>query len=225
MRAQSSSADAFRLSCSSSCVCIFCCVSAGLISPWNLPLYLLTWKIAPAIAAGNTVVAKPSEMTSVTAWMLCKLMEQAGRPGSSPHHPAVVQLCTNSLLPVSVCAGVPPGVVNIVFGTGPKAGSALVSHPEVPLISFTGSTATARVITELSAPYCKKLSLELGGKNPALVFADADLDQVIETSVRSSFSNQVTSVVILKIISKQRHRTEQTLSNFGECINLVKKLQ
>lgn len=95
-----------------------------------------------------------------------------------------------------------------MFGSGPKAGSALVSHPEVPLISFTGSTATARIITELSAPYCKKLSLELGGKNPALVFADADLDEVIETTVRSSFSNQVTSVVILKIITKLRHITE-----------------
>nr|XP_046228349.1 2-aminomuconic semialdehyde dehydrogenase isoform X1 [Scatophagus argus] len=136
---------------------------AGLISPWNLPLYLLTWKIAPAIATGNTVVAKPSEMTSVTAWMMCKLMQQAG---------------------------VPPGVVNIVFGTGPRAGNALVVHPDVPLISFTGSTATARHITERSAPFCKKLSLELGGKNPALIFADADLDQCIETTIRSSFSNQ-----------------------------------
>ncbi|XP_068197990.1 2-aminomuconic semialdehyde dehydrogenase isoform X1 [Antennarius striatus] len=136
---------------------------AGLISPWNLPLYLLTWKIAPAIATGNTVVAKPSEMTSVTAWMMCKLMEQAG---------------------------VPPGVVNIVFGLGPRAGNALVGHPDVPLISFTGSTATARLITERSAPYCKKLSLELGGKNPAVIFADADLDQCIQTTVRSSFSNQ-----------------------------------
>ncbi|XP_029965796.1 2-aminomuconic semialdehyde dehydrogenase isoform X3 [Salarias fasciatus] len=143
---------------------------AGLISPWNLPLYLLTWKIAPAIAAGNTVVAKPSEMTSVTAWMMCKLMEQAG---------------------------VPPGVVNIVFGTGPKAGDALVGHPDVPLVSFTGSTATAQRITERCAPYCKKLSLELGGKNPAIVFADADLDQCIETTVRSSFSNQVRSFVAL----------------------------
>nr|XP_057912714.1 2-aminomuconic semialdehyde dehydrogenase [Doryrhamphus excisus]XP_057912715.1 2-aminomuconic semialdehyde dehydrogenase [Doryrhamphus excisus]XP_057912716.1 2-aminomuconic semialdehyde dehydrogenase [Doryrhamphus excisus]XP_057912717.1 2-aminomuconic semialdehyde dehydrogenase [Doryrhamphus excisus]XP_057912718.1 2-aminomuconic semialdehyde dehydrogenase [Doryrhamphus excisus] len=136
---------------------------AGLISPWNLPLYLLTWKIAPAIAVGNTVVAKPSEMTSVTAWMMCKLMQQAG---------------------------VPPGVVNIVFGVGSRAGDALVGHPDVPLISFTGSTATARHITERSAPYCKKLSLELGGKNPALIFADADLDQCIKTTVRSSFSNQ-----------------------------------
>ncbi|XP_020797290.1 2-aminomuconic semialdehyde dehydrogenase [Boleophthalmus pectinirostris] len=136
---------------------------AGLISPWNLPLYLLTWKIAPAIAMGNTVVAKPSEMTSVTAWMMCKLMQKAG---------------------------VPPGVVNIVFGTGPRAGDALVGHPDVPLVSFTGSTLTAQRITERSAPYCKKLSLELGGKNPAIIFADADLDQCIETTVRSSFSNQ-----------------------------------
>uniref|UniRef100_A0A3P8URA8 Aldehyde dehydrogenase 8 family, member A1 n=1 Tax=Cynoglossus semilaevis TaxID=244447 RepID=A0A3P8URA8_CYNSE len=136
---------------------------AGLISPWNLPLYLLTWKIAPAIVTGNTVVAKPSEMTSVTAWMMCKLMQEAG---------------------------VPPGVVNIVFGTGPTAGDALVGHPEVPLISFTGSTLTAQRITERCAPYCKKLSLELGGKNPAVVFADADLDKCIETTVRSSFSNQ-----------------------------------
>ena len=92
---------------------------------------------------------------------------------------------------LSVSAGVPPGVVNIVFGTGPRAGNALVGHPDVPLISFTGSTATAQRITERSAPYCKKLSLELGGKNPALVFADADLDKCIETTVRSSFSNQV----------------------------------
>ncbi|KAM9354998.1 2-aminomuconic semialdehyde dehydrogenase-like [Pholidichthys leucotaenia] len=136
---------------------------AGLISPWNLPLYLLTWKIAPAIAAGNTVVAKPSEMTSVTAYMLCKLMKEAE---------------------------VPPGVVNIVFGTGPKAGDALVGHPDVPLISFTGSTTTAQRITERSAPYCKKLSLELGGKNPAIVFADADLEQCIQTTLRSSFANQ-----------------------------------
>jgi len=87
--------------------------------------------------------------------------------------------------------GVPPGVINIVFGTGQKAGEALVGHPDVPLVSFTGSTATAQRITVRSAPYCKKLSLELGGKNPALVFADADLDQCIPTTVRSSFSNQV----------------------------------
>ncbi|XP_018412442.1 PREDICTED: aldehyde dehydrogenase family 8 member A1 isoform X3 [Nanorana parkeri] len=141
---------------------------AGLISPWNLPLYLLTWKIAPAIACGNTVVAKPSEMTSLTAWMMCKLMEEAG---------------------------VPPGVINIVFGTGPKAGEALVCHPDVPLISFTGSTVTAQRIIEKSAPYCKKLSLELGGKNPAIIFEDANLEDCINTTVRSSFSNQVKGYV------------------------------
>uniref|UniRef100_A0A2K5RHY5 Aldehyde dehydrogenase 8 family member A1 n=1 Tax=Cebus imitator TaxID=2715852 RepID=A0A2K5RHY5_CEBIM len=141
---------------------------AGLISPWNLPLYLLTWKIAPAMAAGNTVIAKPSELTSVTAWMLCKLLNKAG---------------------------VPPGVVNIVFGAGPRVGEALVSHPEVPLISFTGSQPTAERITQLSAPYCKKLSLELGGKNPAIVFEDANLDECVPATVRSSFANQVRSYV------------------------------
>ncbi|XP_009490391.1 2-aminomuconic semialdehyde dehydrogenase isoform X3 [Pelecanus crispus] len=141
---------------------------AGLISPWNLPLYLLTWKIAPAIACGNTVVAKPSEMTSVTAWMMCKLLEKAG---------------------------VPNGVVNVVFGRGAKAGEALVCHPDVPLISFTGSTLTAQRITEKSAPHCKRLSLELGGKNPAIIFDDADLTQCIPTTLRSSFANQVRSYV------------------------------
>ncbi|XP_009073047.1 PREDICTED: aldehyde dehydrogenase family 8 member A1 isoform X3 [Acanthisitta chloris] len=141
---------------------------AGLISPWNLPLYLLTWKIAPAIACGNTVVAKPSEMTSVTAWMMCKLLEKAG---------------------------VPHGVVNMVFGTGAKAGEALVCHPDVPLISFTGSTLTAQRITEKSAPHCKRLSLELGGKNPAIIFDDADLSQCIPTTLRSSFANQVRNYV------------------------------
>ncbi|XP_009459012.1 PREDICTED: aldehyde dehydrogenase family 8 member A1 isoform X3 [Nipponia nippon] len=141
---------------------------AGLISPWNLPLYLLTWKIAPAIACGNTVVAKPSEMTSVTAWMMCKLLEKAG---------------------------VPHGVVNVVFGTGAKAGEALVCHPNVPLISFTGSTLTAQRIMEKSAPHCKRLSLELGGKNPAIIFDDADLTQCIPTTLRSSFANQVRSYV------------------------------
>ncbi|KAM5263070.1 2-aminomuconic semialdehyde dehydrogenase isoform 3-T3 [Ctenodactylus gundi] len=141
---------------------------AGLISPWNLPLYLLTWKIAPAIAAGNTVIAKPSELTSVTAWMLCKLLDKAG---------------------------IPPGVVNIVFGTGPRAGEALVSHPEVPLISFTGSQPTAERITVLSAPHCKKLSLELGGKNPAIIFEDANLEECIPATVRSSFANQVRSYI------------------------------
>lgn len=164
---------------------------AGLISPWNLPLYLLTWKIAPAVATGNTVVAKPSEMTSVTAWMMCQLLEEAGFP---------------------------PGVVNIVFGTGPRAGDALVSHPDVPLISFTGSTATARMITERSAPYCKKLSLELGGKNPAVIFADADMDQSISTTVRSSFSNQGEICLCTSRIFVERSIYPEFLTRFVEAV-------
>lgn len=136
---------------------------AGLISPWNLPLYLLTWKIAPALATGNTVVCKPSEMTSLTAFMLAEVMTEAG---------------------------VPDGVCNLVFGTGPRAGAALVQHPDVPLISFTGGTATARKIITDAAPHFKKLSLELGGKNPNIVFADADPLACLDGSVRAAFTNQ-----------------------------------
>jgi len=136
---------------------------AGLISPWNLPLYLLSWKIAPAIASGNTCVAKPSELTPLTAHRLAEL---------------------------SLEAGIPAGVINIVHGTGPKAGAAICEHPDVPLISFTGGTLTGAKVAAAAAPMFKKLSLELGGKNPNVIFADADLDEVIATSIRSSFWNQ-----------------------------------
>lgn len=136
---------------------------AGLISPWNLPLYLLTWKIAPAIAAGNCCVAKPSELTPLTANRLAGLVRDAG---------------------------IPPGVVNVVHGTGPSAGRALTSHPGVPLISFTGGTKTGADVMAAAGPLFKKVSLELGGKNPNLVFADADLDEAVATSIRSSFWNQ-----------------------------------
>jgi aminomuconate-semialdehyde/2-hydroxymuconate-6-semialdehyde dehydrogenase len=136
---------------------------AGLISPWNLPLYLLTWKIAPAIASGNTCVAKPSELTPLTA---------------------------NRLAELSLEAGIPPGVINIVHGLGPKAGQAIVEHPDVPLISFTGGTATGQIVARTAAPMFKKLSLELGGKNPNIIFADADLEAAVATSIRSSFWNQ-----------------------------------
>lgn len=135
----------------------------GLISPWNLPLYLLTWKIAPALAAGNCVVCKPSELTSKTAHMLGAILNQAG---------------------------LPKGVCNIILGLGSKVGAALVAHSDVPAISFTGGTLTARAIIEGSAPQYKKLSLELGGKNPNIIFADCDLDKCIETTIRSSFLNQ-----------------------------------
>ncbi len=136
---------------------------AGLISPWNLPLYLLSWKIAPAIASGNTCVAKPSELTPMTAHRLAEL---------------------------SLEAGIPNGVINIVHGLGNKAGAAICEHPDVPLISFTGGTVTGAKVAAAAAPKFKKLSLELGGKNPNLVFADADLDDAIATSIRSSFWNQ-----------------------------------
>src|SRR3954454_8050175 len=136
---------------------------AGLISPCTLPLYLLSWKIAPAIASGNTCVAKPSELTPLTA---------------------------NRLAELSLEAGIPPGVINIVHGYGNKAGRALTCHDDVEAISFTGGTVTGSAVAANAAPRFKKLSLELGGKNPNLIFADADLDDAIATTIRSSFWNQ-----------------------------------
>lgn len=133
------------------------------ISPWNLPLYLLTWKIAPALAAGNCVVAKPSEVTPMTAYLLSKL---------------------------SIEAGLPPGVLNILHGPGSEVGEALTTHPLVKAISFTGSTETGRKIAVAAAPYFKKLSLEMGGKNPTIIFADANYNKMLDTTIRSAFSNQ-----------------------------------
>lgn len=136
---------------------------AALISPWNLPLYLLTWKIAPALATGNTCVCKPSELTPMTAFLLGRVLQEAG---------------------------LPKGVCNIVHGLGAEAGDALTKHKDISLISFTGGTATASAIMQNAAPTFKKLSLELGGKNAALIFADADLEECLNTSVRSGFQNQ-----------------------------------
>jgi len=135
----------------------------GCISPWNLPLYLFTWKIAPALAVGCCVVAKPSEITPATAFYLS-------------------ELC--------IVAGLPPGVLNIIHGNGPNCGQAIVEHPGIKAISFTGGTATGRHLARTAAPMFKKLSLELGGKNPNLVFADCDLAAAVTTSIRSSFANQ-----------------------------------
>ena len=135
----------------------------GCISPWNLPLYLFTWKIAPALTAGNCVLAKPSEVTPVTAFLLSKICKEAG---------------------------LPDGVLNIIHGTGPGAGEAIVSHPAVKAISFTGSTRAGERIASIAAPKFKKLSLELGGKNPNIVFADCDWEKMMKTSIQSSFSNQ-----------------------------------
>lgn len=135
----------------------------GCISPWNLPLYLFTWKIAPALAAGNCVIAKPSEVTPVTAFLLGKI-------------------CTE--------AGLPDGVLNIVHGTGPNCGEAIVKHPKIKAISFTGSTRAGERIASIAAPMFKKLSLELGGKNPNIIFADCNWEKMMRTTLQSSFSNQ-----------------------------------
>ncbi len=135
----------------------------GLITPWNFPLHLLTWKVAPALACGNTAVAKPSEITPMTAYLLSTLCQEAA---------------------------LPEGVLNIVHGRGPKAGEAVVRHPKVTTISFTGGTVTGSAIAKITSPMFKKHSLELGGKNPNIIFADADMDEAVRESLRSSFANQ-----------------------------------
>ncbi len=134
----------------------------GCISPWNLPLYLFTWKIAPALAAGNAVVAKPSEITPATATLLGELALETG---------------------------LPPGVLNIVHGLGADVGEPLVAHPQVKAVSFTGSTAVGRRIAGIAGPQLKKVSLELGGKNATVVFADSDWRAHLDTLVRSAFQN------------------------------------
>ena len=136
---------------------------AACISPWNLPLYLLTWKIAPALAAGNTVVAKPSEVTPMTAYLFSK---------------------------ICIEAGLPKGVLNIVHGLGSKTGDPLTTHPDVPIVSFTGGTVTGKHIATVTAPMFKKVSLELGGKNPNIIFSDADFDKAVSMAARAAFTNQ-----------------------------------
>ena len=133
------------------------------ISPWNLPLYLFTWKVAPALAAGNCVVAKPSELTPVTAYLLSTWIKEAGFPD---------------------------GVFNVLHGLGPEVGEAMVTHPDIAAVSFTGGTTTGARIAGHVAPKFKKMSLELGGKNPAIIFEDADFEDALRTTLRSSFANQ-----------------------------------
>lgn len=167
----------------------------GCISPWNLPLYLFSWKIAPALAAGCTVVAKPSEVTPMTAYMLSNL-------------------CAD--------AGLPPGVLNIVHGLGPKVGSAIVGHRGVKAVSFTGGTKTGEEIARTAAPMFKKLSLELGGKNPNIIFADCNYEEMLATTVRSSFSNQGEICLCGSRIFVERPMYEQFKSDF---VGLVSKLK
>ncbi|HJU83773.1 MAG TPA: aldehyde dehydrogenase [Holophagaceae bacterium] len=135
----------------------------ALVTPWNLPLYLLSWKTAPALAMGNSIVAKPSEMTPLTATALAEILVEAGCP---------------------------PGVFNLIHGLGAEAGDALVSHPDVSLVSFTGGTATGAKVAAAAAPQFKKLSLELGGKNPSLIFADCDFEATVQGVARAAFLNQ-----------------------------------
>lgn len=135
----------------------------GCISPWNLPLYLFSWKIAPALAAGNTVVAKPSEITPYTAYLLTTVCHEIGLPS---------------------------GVLNVVHGLGNKVGAAIVESPKTKAIAFTGGTSTGRYINEVCARQFKKVSLELGGKNPNIIFDDCDFEDMLATTLRSSFTNQ-----------------------------------
>ena len=165
------------------------------ISPWNLPLYLFTWKIAPALAAGNTVVAKPSEVTPATAYLLSEILDEVGFPA---------------------------GVLNIVHGTGPNVGEPLVSHPEVPVISFTGGTATGARISSIAAPMFKKLSLELGGKNPNVIFADCDFDKMLRTTLQSSFANQGQICLCGSRILVERPLYDRFVAAFVEKVKALK---
>jgi len=168
---------------------------AGLIAPWNLPLYLLSFKLAPALMAGNTVVCKPSEMTSVTAWMLCKILKEVGLPS---------------------------GVCNIVFGLGGSVGEAIVTHPKIKIISFTGSTTVGKRIAALTATSMKKVSLELGGKNAAVVFDDADLEAAVAGVTRSSYANQGEVCLCTSRIFVQRSIYQEFLKRLTASVAAIK---
>lgn len=167
----------------------------GCISPWNLPLYLFTWKIAPALAAGNCVVAKPSEVTPYTAYLLGEVIKESGMPD---------------------------GVLNIVHGYGHRAGDAIVKHPKVKAISFTGGTKTGEYIAQTAAPMFKKLSLELGGKNPNIIFDDCDFDKMMATTVQSSFANQGQICLCGSRIFVQRGIYDLFKAEFVERVNNLK---
>jgi len=167
----------------------------GCISPWNLPLYLFSWKIAPALAIGNTVVAKPSEVTPYTAYLLSE---------------------------ICIEAGLPKGVLNIVHGLGHKVGAAITKHTDIPVISFTGGTVTGAEIIKTAGPMFKKLSLELGGKNPNIVFDDCDFDKALKTTVHSSFANQGQICLCGSRIFVQRGVYEKFKTAF---VNKVKQLK
>jgi len=169
--------------------------AVGCISPWNLPLYLFTWKIAPALAAGNCVVAKPSEVTPMTAYLLGEICNEAG---------------------------LPKGVLNIVHGLGTTTGQAIVEHPNIKAISFTGGTKTGAHIAKIAAPMFKKLSLELGGKNPNIIFDDCDYDNMLATTVRSSFANQGQICLCGSRIFVERSIYDRFKTDFIEAVSHLK---
>ncbi|MAY84925.1 MAG: 2-hydroxymuconic semialdehyde dehydrogenase [Flavobacteriales bacterium] len=168
---------------------------AACISPWNLPLYLFSWKIAPAIAAGNCVIAKPSEITPMTAYLLSE---------------------------ICVEVGLPAGVLNILHGYGHEIGNAMISHKSIPMISFTGGTATGRQIASIAAPQFKKMSLELGGKNAALIFDDCDYDRMLKTTVRSAFANQGQICLCSSRILVQKGIYDKFKKDFVEGVKALK---
>ena len=165
---------------------------AGCISPWNLPLYLFSWKIAPALAAGNTVVAKPSEVTPATAYLLSEILDEIGFP---------------------------KGVLNIVHGLGAEVGAAIVAHNDTDIISFTGGTQTGKAISSVAAPMFKKISLELGGKNANVIFDDCDFEDAVNTSVRAAFANQGQICLCGSRIYVQRGIYEKFKAAFLERVN------
>ena len=169
----------------------------GCISPWNLPLYLFSWKIAPALASGNCVIAKPSEVTPYTAYLLSEVAQEIG---------------------------LPPGVLNIVHGKGGSAGDAIVKHPLIKAISFTGGTETGAYISRTAGPMFKKLSLELGGKNPNIIFADCDFEEMLTTTVRSSFANQGQICLCGSRIFIERPIYEKFKTAFIEKVSRMKNL-
>ncbi|WP_102271741.1 aldehyde dehydrogenase [Cytobacillus massiliigabonensis] len=162
----------------------------GIIKPWNLPLLLLTWKLAPCLGMGNTAVIKPAEWTPMTATVLMEICKEAG---------------------------VPDGVVNLVHGFGPNsAGGAISEHPDIDAISFIGEPGTGSSIMKSAADSLKKLSYELGGKNPNIIFADSDLDEVIETTLKSSFINQGEVCLCGSRIYVERPIYDEFISRFAE---------
>ena len=165
---------------------------AGCISPWNLPLYLFSWKIAPALAAGNTVVAKPSEVTPATAYLLSEILDEIGFP---------------------------KGVLNIVHGLGAEVGAAIVAHNDTNIISFTGGTQTGKAISSVAAPMFKKISLELGGKNANVIFDDCDFEEAVNISVRAAFANQGQICLCGSRIYVQRGIYEKFKAAFLERVN------